>query len=151
MKKLVRDNYRLIIAPEKLQICDDFSVLRNFVLDKIIEESNEVLQSIDNRKQLIQELADLLEIIEFFQFEFLFKSTLLHYKKNNLNVEKLIDALIENVKKIRVSNSEIDQTIDLFNKICGSLKTKPKEILAEKEIKKFNKGGFDLGLILTLD
>lgn len=80
-KKLVRDNIPEIIQKEnkipKTRILSD-DEYKYELLKKLVEESNEVLEAKEDKKDLIKELGDLLEVID---------STI---KAFNLNKEEIL-------------------------------------------------------------
>ena len=151
MKKLIRDNYQTIINPKKLKKANS-QELREFVLNKIVEESNEVLENLNNQENPLEELADLLEILEFFGIKFCSQEIVAIEQKNNLKPKILINEIIKQAQKIKNSNvNNLNNFQNLFSKLVSSLEINLKDIFLVKKEKESTKGGFDLGLILTLD
>jgi predicted house-cleaning noncanonical NTP pyrophosphatase (MazG superfamily) len=151
MKKLIRDNYQTIINPKKLKKANS-QELREFVLNKIVEESNEVLENLNNQENPLEELADLLEILEFFGVKFCSQKIIVVEQKNNLKPKILINEIIKQAQKIKNSNvNNLNNFQNLFSKLVSSLEINLKDIFLVKKEKESTKGGFDLGLILTLD
>lgn len=87
--KLVRDNIpALIIARGKnceCRILKDNEEFKNQLLNKLVEELNELLEALhtDNKKNIIEELVDLKEILETIR------------ELNGISLEEFLDASIK--------------------------------------------------------
>lgn len=65
LNKLVRDNIPSILRDKDIQVTSTTIIESEFVLklkDKLVEEANEVRSS-ETRKELVEELADVLEVL----------------------------------------------------------------------------------------
>ncbi len=161
MLKLIRNGYKNIIVPEKLSIAkaEDWP---NLITMKVIEEANELKVAIQgqDREVIIEELADLWEVLELFTCKYAScdKLKLCQVFSRHQTTELSVELILEKLKKLVaefINHQEnltvftvIDNLAFNYQQLCRLLEIEIDEVKKVKKHKKITKGNFTLGLVL---